>query len=214
MLVGAAVCPHPPLLVPEVAAGAAAELDPLRSACDAAVAGLMATRPDMIAVVGSADEVHGTGGTFAGYGVALRVGAGAPTLPLPHAVGCWLLDRAGWTGRRAFVGSSDDAVVTSEAGRVALLVMGDGTARRTEKAPGYIDPRAADYDAGVAAALADGPAAVAKLDGDLAAQLLVAGWGAWQFLARVSGDAQWDARVSYDEAPYGVGYFVAEWTRR
>src|SRR4051812_21013344 len=195
MLVGAAVCPHPPLLVPEVAAGAAAELDPLRAACDAAIAGLMATRPDVIAVVGSADDVHGAGATFAGYGVPLRVGEGAPTLPLPHAVGCWLLDRAGWTGRRSFVGSTDDAAVTSEAGRVALLVMGDGSARRTEKAPGYIDPRAADYDAGVAAALADGPAAVAKLDGDLAAQLLVAGWAAWQFLARVSGDAQWAARV-------------------
>ena len=37
VLVAAAVCPHPPLLVPGVGAGASGELDGLRVACDAAV---------------------------------------------------------------------------------------------------------------------------------------------------------------------------------
>jgi len=39
VLVAAAVCPHPPLLVPQLAAGGAPDLDKVRAACDAAVAG-------------------------------------------------------------------------------------------------------------------------------------------------------------------------------
>jgi hypothetical protein len=35
-LVAAAVLPHPPVIVPEIAAGAAHELDDLRLACDEA----------------------------------------------------------------------------------------------------------------------------------------------------------------------------------
>jgi hypothetical protein len=214
MLVAAAVCPHPPLLLPPVANGAADELEPLRAACDAAVARVLAARPDVVAVVGAADRVTGSGGTVATYGVPLRVGSGPPTLPLPHTVGCWLLDRAGWSGRRGYLTPSEDGAVADEDGRVGLLVMGDASARRTEKAPGYIDPRAEGYDASVAAALASGPAALAQLDGDLAATLLAAGWPSWQLLARLAAGAAWDTCVTYDSAPYGVGYLVAEWVRR
>ena len=46
-------CPSPPLLVPELAAGAAAELDPLRAACREAVRRLLATRPDEVVVIGT-----------------------------------------------------------------------------------------------------------------------------------------------------------------
>src|SRR5213075_2398174 len=157
--------------------------------CDAAVKQLLAADPDVVVVVGAAAHVVGSSGTFAAYGVGLRVGSGPATLPLPHTVGCWLLDRAGWTGRRAFAGAHDDHLVTGEAGRVALLVMGDASARRTEKAPGYIDARAALYDGAVADAMRSGPDAVAALDADLADQLLVAGWPAWQFLARVAEES-------------------------
>src|SRR5690606_23884604 len=55
MLVAAAVCPCPPLLVPEVAAGAAAELDTARAACRDALGVLAAARPDLLVVVGPAD---------------------------------------------------------------------------------------------------------------------------------------------------------------
>ncbi|OSC55333.1 hypothetical protein B5180_40185, partial [Streptomyces sp. BF-3] len=48
MLVAAAVCPCPPLLVPEVAAGAAPELDAARDACLDAVGVLAAARPDLL----------------------------------------------------------------------------------------------------------------------------------------------------------------------
>ena len=53
-LLAAAVCPHPPMIVPAVATGAASELDGLRTACDEAVARLLAASPDTVCVVGAA----------------------------------------------------------------------------------------------------------------------------------------------------------------
>ncbi|MBZ4323029.1 hypothetical protein JNW98_27260, partial [Streptomyces sp. SCA2-4] len=108
MLVAAAVCPCPPLLVPEVAAGAAPELDPLRAACLDAVAVLAAARPDRLVVVGPAAEAgagthpEGARGSFRGFGVPLdvRLGAGdadGRPLPLSLAVAAWLLERTGWS---------------------------------------------------------------------------------------------------------------------
>ena len=80
MLVAAAVCPCPPLLVPAVAAGAAPELDAAREACADALGVLAASRPDRLIVVGPApgpEELEpypqGAYGTFRGYGVALDV---------------------------------------------------------------------------------------------------------------------------------------------
>ena len=65
MLVAAAVCPCPPLLVPEVAAGAAPELDTARAACADALGVLAAARPDLLVVVGPAEQsgrgVHAEG---------------------------------------------------------------------------------------------------------------------------------------------------------
>ncbi|HBF82487.1 MAG TPA: hypothetical protein DD420_21920, partial [Streptomyces sp.] len=82
MLVAAAVCPCPPLLVPEVAAGAAPELDAARAACADAVGVLAAARPDLLIVTGAAgpeDEgafPAGSSGSFAGFGVDLTVRLG------------------------------------------------------------------------------------------------------------------------------------------
>jgi hypothetical protein len=60
--------------------------------------------------------------------------------------------------------------------RVALLVMGDGSARRGEKALGYIDARAFEFDKHVGRALTDGdPQALLQLDANLAVELMVAG---------------------------------------
>ena len=76
-MVAAAVCPHPPLLVPEIAAGAAAELDDLRAACDAAVTRLLAAQPDVIVVVGTGSVTGRTTtpcwGTFGPWGVPVEV---------------------------------------------------------------------------------------------------------------------------------------------
>src|SRR6185437_6910436 len=83
MLVAAAVCPCPPLLVPEVAAGAAPELDALRAACLDAIGVLAAARPDRLVVLGPTDEAgsgpypQGAIGSFRGFGVDLEVPLGA-----------------------------------------------------------------------------------------------------------------------------------------
>jgi hypothetical protein len=114
--------------------------------------------------------------------------------------------------------------------RVGLLVMGDGSACRGQKAPGYDDPRAQPYDDGVARALATADAAALRgLDPLLSAELLVAGRAPWHVLASAadggaggnggSGDggappAGWRAALTYYAAPYGVAYFVASWARR
>ncbi|MFJ8663585.1 class III extradiol dioxygenase subunit B-like domain-containing protein [Streptomyces sp. NPDC093795] len=243
MLVAAAVCPCPPLLVPEVATGAAPELDAARAACADAVGLLAAARPDRLYVVGPAPEgAHGvfpagSAGTFAGLGVDLAVRLGgadgaaagdtpADDRPLPSslAVGAWLLGRAGWAdapieglgvdeGATPGVCSGVGRGLADSAGRVALLVMGDGSACRTVKAPGYLDERAAGFDAEAARALGTADvAALLALDPELAYELKAAGRAPWQVLAGAAEGAGLDGRLLFEDAPYGVGYFVAAWS--
>jgi len=91
--------------------------------------------------------------------------------------------------------------------------MGDGTARRSDRGPGYLDPRAEAFDAEVVTALAAGDvAALAALDEELAAGLLVAGVGAWKAAAAiVATEGPWQSRVLFADAPLGVMYVVASW---
>ncbi|MEO3851977.1 class III extradiol dioxygenase subunit B-like domain-containing protein [Streptomyces sp. B8F3] len=240
MLVAAACCPCPPLLVPEVASGAADELKALRAACMDAVGVLAAARPDMLVVVGPAEEAgrgpypQGARGSFRGYGVdlAVRLGPaggaeqepGGRELPPPLVVGAWLLERAEWNGApveglgvgEPLAGERCAAAgreIAARAGRVGLLVMGDGSARRTQKAPGYYDERAAGFDAEAARALgAADTTALAALDAELAADLQARGRACWQVAAGAAEDATLRGALLYDEAPYGVGYFVATWS--
>lgn len=248
MLVAAAVCPCPPLLVPDVAAGAAPELDAAREACADALGMLAAARPDRLVVVGPAEEdgVYGEGahGSFAGFGVDLGVllghgGTTAPdlwpgsdlealparqTLPASLAVAAWLLDRADWADApvRA-LGVAEPLApercihlgreLAGSAERVALLVMGDASACRTLKAPGYLDDRAAGFDARVAQALGTADIAVLKtLDTVLAHELKASGRASWQVLAGAAEHANLTGTLLYDDAPYGVGYLVATWS--
>jgi hypothetical protein len=266
VLVAAAFAPHPPAIVPELAAGAATDLDDLRAACDEAVARMLTAGPDRVAVVGAGPPArwgNADAGTFAGYGIPLTVpltgtgpgpvtgpvtGSGsAPVnrpvtgpvepgpaedpeadpgsrrawLPLSVTVGAWLLARAGYAGPRHAVSvpaeAADpelagwaDAVDTGE--RIGLLVMGDGSARRSPAAPGYLDPRAAGFDAAVAAALRAGdPAGLRALDPALGAHLLAAGVSAWRLAGLLAADSRHRAELLYDDAPFGVGYLVAVW---
>jgi hypothetical protein len=234
MLVAAAVCPCPPLLVPDVAAGPAPELDTARDACADALGVLAAARPDRLVVVGpgerDASYPEGARGSFRGFGVDLdvRLGRGAghspATLPASLAVAAWLLDRTGWADAPVEgLGVAEALPVEScvragrdlagRAGRVALLVMGDGSACRTLKAPGYLDARAAGFDAEVARALgAADLAALRALDPGLARELQAGGRAPWQVLAGAAEDAGLGGSLLYDDAPYGVGYLVAAWS--
>ncbi|WP_182874775.1 class III extradiol dioxygenase subunit B-like domain-containing protein [Microbispora sp. H10670] len=233
MLVAAAVCPHPPLLVPQVAGGAAAELDRLRAACAEAVRSLVEAGPDVLVVTGGDGSPASFPGDAAGslrpWGPDVRVGpaGGEPVLPLSLTIGRWLLENAAGApeGRLPlrFEAVAADAPtaecaalgrrLADSAGRVALLVMGDGSARRVEKSPGYVHPDAVPYDDLLAAALGAGDSgALLALDPARAAELWVAGRAAFQVLAGAAhGAPPPAAELLREDAPYGVGYFVARW---
>ncbi|MFC8517999.1 class III extradiol dioxygenase subunit B-like domain-containing protein [Streptomyces sp. NPDC057257] len=237
MLVAAAVCPCPPLLVPAVAAGAAPELDAARAACLDALGVLAAARPDLLVVLGPAEQSgrgahpQGTRGSFRGFGVDLdvRLGPGegpasGRELPPSLAVAAWLLERTGWSDapieglgvgeplaaeRCIEVGRE----IAARAARVALLVMGDASACRTLKAPGYLDERAAPFDAEVARALGTADVAALKaLDTELAYELKASGRAPWQVLAGAAEGTDLAGALLYEDAPYGVGYVAATWS--
>jgi len=226
-------------MVPEVAAGAGPELDAARQACLDALGVLAAAEPDLLIVAGPAGPEGrgpfpaGSAGSFAGFGVGLGVrlgeavaGSSAPGRPLPAslAVGAWLLGRARWDAAPVEglgVGETlaadrclrAGADLAARAERVALLVMGDGSACRTVKAPGYLDGRAAEFDAAAARALGSADlAALSALDESLAYELKAAGRAPWQVLAGAARGAGLGGQLLYEDAPYGVGYAVAAWS--
>lgn len=97
----------------------------------------------------------------------------------------------------------------------ALLVAGDGSARRGEKAPGHLDERAAPYDAVIEEALRDGDAlTLSSLDLDLGVELLAAGAPVLRALGEAvlaSGRAVASTDLAYADDPFGVRYWVARW---
>jgi hypothetical protein len=214
MLTAAVVCPGPPLLVPELS-GADAHAAELRAAGDAAVRALLATGPDVVAVVGPAERTQSWPVTArSDLGAFGRSGTGGAA-PLSLGLGAWLLDRAGFTGDRLMWSVGSDwapaaATLAATAGQLALVVIADGSARRTVKAPGYIDDRAGPYDEHVRVAVSTGDlAALRRLDPDLARQLMAPGWPALQVLAELADNRRPHATVHYCDAPFGVGYLVA-----
>jgi hypothetical protein len=239
MLIAAAVCPHPPLLIPQ-ATGAPGvgdtELQRLRAACDQAVSALLTERPDLIAVVGgdpqtglTAEYPPQTSGRLHDFGVPFGIGEDddPPFLPLSLTIGKWLLSqhpapRAAWWGVASDAPPAECLQLGDKlaalAPRVALLAMGDGPARRARAAPGAPDPEADRYDDCVASALAAAdPGALAALDPRQDGPLTIAGRAAWQVLAGAAGDGQsqdaFDAELRYRGAPFEVSYVVASWRR-
>ena len=227
MITGAAVCPWPPLLARELT-GRNPVIPELRKACEEAVQRLAATEPSLIAVVGPAavTRTWDPRGRLdvSVFAPALRPqGAGSvcdPALPPSLGLGALLLDQAGYTGPRLLQAVAEDESPARCAslgesvgvgGRVGLLVMGDGSARRSVRAPGHFDERAAGFDAETERALREGdlPALLA-IDPVLAGELMASGRAAWQVMAEamiaqapVAGD------VLYSDDPFGVAYVVA-----
>ncbi|MEO8106330.1 MAG: class III extradiol dioxygenase subunit B-like domain-containing protein [Actinomycetes bacterium] len=247
MLVAAAFLPHPPVLVPEVAAGAAPELAGVREACALALQRVLAAEPDLVIVVGDDSKRStyraGARGSFAGFGVPVAtalpgsasdgVGDGAERagtrLPLSLAVGAWLMQRGGpWPtvrgeGVPATMGSSDAASLgkqwAASSERVALIVMGDGAATLTVKAPGYLVEGAEQWQKQVTQALADADlSALRAITPADTSTVGAAGRVAWQVAAGAADGAaeqgdRWVGELLADDAPYGVAYVVALWQR-
>jgi hypothetical protein len=87
----------------------------------------------------------------------------------------------------------------------SYLVVGNGSAMRTEKAPGHFDDRAEAFDAALGESLRTGHPAV---DVALAREL-------WADVDAIVELAELDdlgpAQIDYDDAPYGVQYWVVRW---
>jgi hypothetical protein len=92
----------------------------------------------------------------------------------------------------------------------AYLIVGNGSACRSEKAPGHLDPRAAGFDEALGKALVTpDPEALGALDLGFADEL-------WADVGPIKEAADLlrsveTVAVDYDDDPYGVRYWVARW---
>lgn len=227
MITTAVLCPHPPLLLRELG-GVRDPVEALRTAAANAVRAATADAARVV-VVGGHDV---TGSWDAALPVDVRrfgtthAPPPRPALPLSLGVATRLLDTAGWTGAVGMstvawheTGETVDALARelADAGDAVLLVLGDGSTRRGDKAPGYLDERAFGFDDRVADALASGDAAtLAGLDAGLAEELMVLGDAAFRLLGAVGRvqEGPEAATLTCREDPFGVSYFVATWTFR
>jgi hypothetical protein len=221
MLVAAAVCPHPPLLVPEVGPGLGSEVETLRADCAEVVAALLSVQADRLYVVGSDGDTPFR--SFAPWAPASGVENVAVDVPEPLPLALLIGAHLTRGIPRSFVvvdpmTGPDDCVdlgvdLAASAERVALLVMGDGSARHDVKAPGYVDPRAMAWDQSVHTIFRSGDLSrLATLDADLGEELLCAGRAPWQALAGAVANITVRTDSARLTMPFGVGYHVARWT--
>lgn len=228
MLSAIAIVPSAPVLVPELAGTAAAEVADLVAATLAAAAML----PDRWVVIGVGpdDDVLSPDvvGTFAGFGADVRVrlspqsDEAAPPMALPV---CALL--AGWvrgqaqphaTAQVRVYRADHDADTALSLGThlrgeidrlaepVGVLVVADGANTLTPAAPGGHDPDNDDAQQALDDALAGGDIAALR---SLPRQIL--GRVAFQVLAGLAEPGPRSAKELYRGAPYGVGYFAGAW---
>jgi hypothetical protein len=187
-----------------------------------------------------AGEYNGSAaGSLQDFGVPVTIGSGLPVLPLSLTVGAWLLrscgrcagpdDAPAARGRQAVAAPALrlqavargtpapdclrlGARLAAAAPRVAMLALGDGSARKATGVAGAPDPAADQYDEEVAAALAAAdPDRLAKLDAALDDVLSAAGRAAWQVLAGAAAGGRLRGTLRCAVAPFGVSYLVASW---
>jgi hypothetical protein len=213
-------------MVPELAAGAAAELTELRDAVTEAAASLPQR---WVAIgVGPADDVFGPQrvGTFAGYGVDVRIAlspdtAEAPArLPLCVLIAGWLRGQANPEARaevRVYAADHDVDAALAHGRRlraeideaddpVGVLVIADGAHTLTAPAPGGYTPASVPVQHAVDDVLARGHiAALTALPTNIVGRV------AFQVLAGLAEPEARSCTEFYRGAPYGVGYFVGVW---
>lgn len=226
VLSAVALIPSAPVLVPELAGGAARELGDLRAAVLAAAGEL----PDRwVAVgVGSANElVSDAVGSFGGYGADVRVSLapdvdGPPTsLPLCALITGWVRGLVNGATRAEVrvVAAALDAAEARDGGRrmraeldaaaepVGVLVVADGANTLSPPAPGGFDEDSVVAQRALDDALGEGDAAAIAL-----ASTVAVGRVAYQVSAGLVEPRPAAARELFRGAPYGVGYFVGVWT--
>jgi hypothetical protein len=92
----------------------------------------------------------------------------------------------------------------------SYLVVGNGSARRAEKAPGHYDERSLDFDTRLSIALKEPDrSALSNIDAVLAREL----WADTDAIAWLGEVLTPDVEVTveYDDDPFGVQYWVMRW---
>ena len=119
-----------------------------------------------------------------------------------------LADPQGERVARALLSASGGFETGLRPSSTTYLVVGNGTACRTEKAPGHLDERAAAYDDALRAALTSSRHANWP-DIELGKGLLASLDGIARLPEVVPEGTP--AQVDYDDDPYGVQYWVLRW---
>lgn len=221
MIIAAVLCPWTPLIVSELTGGEAV-LPDLRRACAEATDRLVQARPELVAVVGPCTETQRWDPRsrldLSVFAPALGR-TGDPALPPAIGLGAFLLDQAGYRGPRILQGVAEQEGAAScaelgmaigrSAARVGLLAMGDGSARRSRRAPGHFDQRAAAFDAEAQQALRRGDLdALLSISPAIACELMATGRPAWHVLAGAIRPATVATDILYTDDPFGVTYLV------
>jgi hypothetical protein len=227
-----AIIPSAPVLVPELAGAAAAEVADLAAAVLAAAA-LLPPRWIVVGTSGTDDLLGPDGpnsmGTFAGFGadvwVRLSPRADERVEPPVEFPVCALI--AGWVRGQARPEASaqvrvyrgdHDADTALARGRqlrseidrepdpIGVLVVADGANTLTPSAPGGYDPGNAEAQLALDDALANGDiAALTRLPEQILGRV------AFQVLAGLTEPGPRSTKELYRGAPYGVGYFAGAW---
>ena len=181
----AVLVPSALVLLPEYA-GLVDPVPALRSACTSAVAELVAEHPEVVGLIAAPPRPD-------------NVARGVSS-PAGQRVARHLLSEVGWSGK-----------VTGPAPGAPLLVVGNGSACRSDKAPGHLDARAPSFDARLGAALVGRDVdALRALDPRLAEELWCFDVPAFARLAEVLPPGP-PAEVLVDDDPFGVQYWVLTW---
>lgn len=202
------------------------------------------TRHWTVLGVGDAAQVVGPDavGTFRGFGADVQVAlsddalararhspdTADPQQPLPALIAGWLRGQVAPEAvasttlvaadtpvdRCARIGADLRSALDGSPEPAGVLVLADGAATLTVKAPGYLDERAADVQRDLDRALAEGDTAgLLALDPALCAELALSGRAAYQVLAGLfAADPKAPCvETLYSDAPFGVGYQVSVW---
>ena len=225
MLSAIAIVPSAPVLVPELAGAAAAEVADVVAAALAAAADL----PPRWVVIGTGDadatlETDAVG-TFAGFGADVPVGLSpradrAADFPLCALLAAWVRGQAcpEASARVRVYRRDEDADTALAHGRrlraeldrepepTGVLVVADGANTLAPSAPGGHHPEDVDAQLALDDALARGDVtALAALPSQILGRV------AFQVLAGVVSTGPRTATELYRGAPYGVGYFAGTW---
>ena len=180
------VVPSTLALLPEYA-GQEDPVADLRAACRVAVAWLVERNPSHVDIVSApAREDNEARGV---------------TRPASVAIARHLLVEADFHGS---IGALPSA---------GALVVANGSAMRTEKAPGHLDERAFAFDDALGRALAEGDAAgLRAVDEGLGDELWCHDVPACHVMGELVTEPVTSVHVDYADDPYGVQYWVVRWS--